>query len=256
MIGDFTAYYLDEQEFKTAVELNKKFDPLYIPYLVIKIVQHHNDHVFEGVICNGTTFQKEKCITKKNASTSKIYEAYNEKKQGAFTFDGITFFKIISIARKSDSEGLLFFTFKNISAPHFTERNTAFMIMPFRYDVLNQFYEENIKIYLAGCDLSINVFRSDDFTGTDVIADTILEQIKKAEFIICDITHCNKNVFFEIGFAKGINKDIVFLLEQNRPADFFDVNHIRRIEYNLERPDHFQKLLRDTLESIRNGRSQ
>ena len=44
MIGDFTAYYLNEQEFKTAVEINKKFDPAYIPYLVIKIAQHYNDH--------------------------------------------------------------------------------------------------------------------------------------------------------------------------------------------------------------------
>jgi hypothetical protein len=44
MIGDLTAYYLNEQEFKTAVEINKKFDPAYIPYLVIEIVQHYNDH--------------------------------------------------------------------------------------------------------------------------------------------------------------------------------------------------------------------
>ena len=102
MIGDFTAYYLDEQEFKTAVELNKKFDPVYIPYLVIKIAQHYNDNVFEGIICNGTTFQREKCITKKNASSSEIYLAYNEKRQGAFTFDGISFFKITSIIIISD----------------------------------------------------------------------------------------------------------------------------------------------------------
>ena len=129
------------------------------------------------------------------------------------------------------------------------------MIMPFKYEILNHFYLENIKTSLANSDLKIQVFRADDFTGTDVIADTILEQIKKAEFIICDITNCNKNVFFEIGYAKALNKDIIFLLEQNRPADFFDVNHIRRIEYSLQRPAEFQNLLHDTLISVRNARS-
>jgi len=254
MLGDFTAYYLNESEFKFTVELNKKFDPPYTPHLIIKIVQHLNDQIFEGVICNGATFQRDKCITKFNASTSEIYQAYNEKKQGAFTFDGISFFKIVKIASKSDHEGLLFFTFKNINTPSFTEPSTAFMIMPFRYDALNKFYEDNIKVYLETCDLNIRVLRADDFTGTDVIADTILDQIKKAEFIICDITNCNKNVFFEIGYAKGIHKDIIFLLEQNRPADFFDVNHIRRIEYSYERLDEFKTLLRDTLVSVRNSR--
>ena len=47
MVGDFTAYYLNEGEFKAAIELNKKFDPIYTPYLVIKIVQHYSENVFE-----------------------------------------------------------------------------------------------------------------------------------------------------------------------------------------------------------------
>ena len=54
--------------------------------------------------------------------------------------------------------------------------------------------------------------------------------------------------------SKRIKKDILFILEQNKPAEFFDVNHIRRIEYNYERGDEFKKLLRDTLITIRNGR--
>jgi hypothetical protein len=99
--------------------------------------------------------KENQCITKKNASTNAIYQAYNEKRQGAFTFDGITFFKIINIARKSDSEGLLFFMFKYINTPSFTERGTAFMIMPFKYDTLNQFYQDNIRTYLQACDLKI-----------------------------------------------------------------------------------------------------
>ncbi len=128
------------------------------------------------------------------------------------------------------------------------------MIMPFRHYKLNQFYLSNIKDFLYNCDLQIAVKRSDDFVGTDIIVDTILEQIQKAEFIICDITHCNKNVFFEIGYAKALSKDIIFLLEQQLSSDFFDVNHIRRIEYGYEQPTEFRELLRATLLNIRSKR--
>lgn len=254
MLGDYTAYYLSEEEFKKAIELNIAFKPLYDPYLIVKIVNHHNEQTFEGVICEGKVFKRSMCITFRNAYNKVINIDYNQKKIGVFTFDGVRFFRIIGTAQKSDEESLIFFTFKYIDVPTFTEKNTAFMVMPFANDGLNEFYRVNIKEYLWDNDLNILVRRADDFAGTDVIADTILEQIRKAEFIICDITACNKNVFFEIGFAKGINKDIIFLLEYNQPALFFDVNHIRRIEYNTQRPADFQKLLRETVISIRSSR--
>ena len=255
MIGDFVALYLEELEFKRAIELNKRFEPYYIPYLVIRILNHYNENTFEAILCRDTQiFDRNKSFTKNNSGSSGIMIDYNNNKGGAFTFDGVRFFKIVNVAYKSDAEGLIIFTFRYVNVPTFSERDTAFMIMPFRFENLNNFYKQSIKDYLENCDLKIKVYRSDDFTGTDIIADTIVEQIKKAEFIICDITNCNKNVFFEIGFAKGINKDIIFLLEQNKPVDFFDVNHIRRIEYNYGRLDDFQKLIKDTIISIRNTR--
>jgi nucleoside 2-deoxyribosyltransferase len=255
MIGDFVALYLSEEDFKRATEINKKFEPHYTPYLVIRILNHYNEDTFEGLLCQGTTtFNISKCLTKHNSGSSQIVLDYNENKNGFFTFDGVRFFKIVNAPYKSDNEGLIVFTFRYISRPSFSERNSAFMFMPFRHEQLNQFYEKNIKSFLKSCDLGIRVYRSDDFAGTDVVADTILNQIKKTEFVICDITNCNKNVFFEIGYAKGLNKDIIFLLEQNKPAEFFDVNHIRRIEYSYDRENEFQNLLRDTLLSIRNTR--
>ena len=255
MIGEFTAFYLDEIAYRQTLDINKKFEPHYIPHLVIKVINHYNDSTFSGIICMDTrVFNRAKCITKHNSTSVDIIQKYNNNEPGYFTFDGITFFRIINTAVQSDGEGLYIFTFRYLNSHNYFEKNTAFMVMPFRYEQLNQFYTKNIKNYLLQSDLKIHVYRSDDFIGTDVVADTILEQIKKAEFIICDITNCNKNVFFEIGFAKGINKDIIFLLEQNKPAEFFDVNHIRRIEYSYEREEDFQKLLHDTLISVRNTR--
>jgi hypothetical protein len=211
MLGDFIALYLDQSKFQRIIELNKKFESHYDPYLVIRIVNHYNETTFEGLLCQGAkSFDKSKCLTKYNSRNSNIMSDYDEKKNGLFTFDGIRFFKIVNTQYKSDAEGLILFTFSYINTPTFSEGNTAFMIMPFKYEKLNIFYQNNIKAYLRNCDLIIQVKRSVDFTGADVVADTIIEQIKKAEFIICDITNCNKNVFFEIGYAKAINKDIFF----------------------------------------------
>lgn len=254
MTGDFIAYYLGEDDFKRAVQVNTKFEAPYKPYLSIRIIQHFSESSFQGILCNDVVFDRSKCLKKNNLRPSSILDDYNDRKLVALTFDGIRFFKITNIAFRSDDEGLAFFNFQYIRPSTFSETNTAFMIMPFRYPELNLFYQKNIKEFLAFCDLQIKVNRSDDYSGTDVVADTILEQIQKAEFIICDITNCNKNVFFEIGYAKGVGKDIVFLLEQNKPSDFFDVNHVRRIEYSYDREQEFQKLIKDTLLSIRNNR--
>jgi hypothetical protein len=254
MIGDFIAYYLSQTELKNVLEINKRFEAHYSPYIMISIIHHFNEETFEGIISFAENNGLPQPITKMNDRNYSIMQEYYDKKEGVFTFDGIRFFKIINSSTKRDEKKIIVFIFKYISHPTFSQINTAFMIMPFGDERLNSFYENNIRDYLITSELKIRVFRSDDFTGTDVVADTLLEQIRKAEFVICDITECNKNVFFEIGYAKGINKDILFLLEKNKPANFFDVNHIRRIEYNYDNEDDFRKLLVDTLISIRNTR--
>ena len=252
MKGDFIAYYLSEQEFKKILEEKKRFIAPYKPYLSIRVIENLSEETFEGIVCEGTNFDRGKCIKKYEGERNPILIDYYEGRPGSFTFDGMRYFKINGIQTRSDEEGLIIFTFQFVHQFSFSEKNTAFMIMPFKYEELNSFYKKNIEQFLFNSELAIKVLRADDFTGTDVIADTILEQIRKAEFIICDITNCNKNVFFEIGYAKALNKNVIFLLEQNKPAEFFDVNHIRRIEYSYEKESEFQSLLRDTLISVRN----
>lgn len=249
MIGKYTAMYLNAHDYKHAMGLNEKYDPAYTRYLEIEVLQHFGENSFEGTVINKGSY-----ISKQNARISGIIQDYEQLKEAYFTFDGVRYFTIVNLAYRSDPPGVIIFSFRYQSRPSFTDKNTAFMVMPFGFEALNLFYHENIKKFLSSANPQINVFRSDDFKGTDVVADTILEQIQKAEFIICDITTCNKNVFFEVGYAKALKKDIVFLLEQNKPHQFFDVNHIRRIEYSYERPSEFQQLLLDTLITIRTHR--
>ncbi len=253
MLGDFTAFYLSQDELKNAFEINKRFIAPYSPYLFVHIESRFNEETFVGTLAFADYNSVPQYTTRSTEGNKTIVKEYYEKRDGAFTFDGIKFFKIINVAQKRD-DGMLVFTFKFMNTPSFSEKNTAFMIMPFGDGILDAFYKETIKDYLKQSDLVIQVFRSDDFAGSDIVVDTILIQIKKAEFIICDITNCNKNVFFEIGYAKALNKDIIFLLEHDKPPSFFDVNHIRRIEYSYRKQKDFQELLRATIINIRSNR--
>ena len=249
MLGKFNALYLTAQEYKQAMTLNAKYDPAYQPYLEIEILYYHSESAFDAAILN-----KGQYMTKGNAPTNSLLTDYAKMQEAYFSFDGVRFFVITNTAYSSDPEGRIRFSFRYINKSNYTQGNTAFMVMPFKFDKLTQFYQDNIRDYLGQITPAIKVYRADDFMGSDIVSDTILEQIQKAELIICDITHCNKNVFFEIGYAKALNKDIIFLLEQNKPHEFFDVSHIRRIEYHYEQPEQFRKHLLGTIESIRNNR--
>jgi len=66
------------------------------------------------------------------------------------------------------------------------------------------------------------------FEGT--ILDRIINQISKADIIIADMTGKNPNVFFEVGYAKAINKKII-LLTQTTDDIPFDLKHYPHIVY-------------------------
>ncbi|MHB1922213.1 MAG: hypothetical protein ACYCOO_08245 [Chitinophagaceae bacterium] len=131
----------------------------------------------------------------------------------------------------------------------FVEANRCFRITLFGNRDANLFYNETIRDYLK--EMTINVYRSDDFSDNDVIIETIYREIEKSEFVICEVSECNKNVFFEIGYAKAMKKELIFLLQRGIENKFFDVAHIRRIDNETGNPVEFQGKLEDTIATIR-----
>jgi len=125
------------------------------------------------------------------------------------------------------------------------------MIMPFHKNDIGKFYFENIKPFLVD-NMKIDIYRADDFKDNDIIVHTIYKLIEESEFIIADTTHENKNVFYEIGYASAIGKEIIII--QNRKTEqklFFDRAHIRAIMYEPNDIETFHFELKSTIESIR-----
>lgn len=251
----FYAQYISEKEFKEFLQDRK---PLRVnDYMITmlepveyydsdsfrcKIVQHHANSVISGR-------DQWRYLTDSSYSNITYLIDFRKGKKVYFTSDGISFFKLLNV-RTLEKDKILEFNLKLVQSFQFIEPDRSFMIMPFRDKKLNGFYRDHIQSFLKK-KLNIDVYRSDDFSDTDVIIDTIYREIEKAEFVICEISECNKNVFFEIGYAKAHHKELIFLLQRGVEHKFFDVAHIRRIDYDLDNPEELQAKLTDTINTIR-----
>lgn len=80
--------------------------------------------------------------------------------------------------------------------------------------------------------------RVKDVVGDYRITDKILYMVQKAKFIVADLTHERPNVYFELGYARGLEKRVVTILRKGTNVHF-DVKDWTYIEYddsrNLER---------------------
>ncbi len=103
----------------------------------------------------------------------------------------------------------------------------AFVIMGFGrksksgYD-LDNYYDQCIKPVLE--ELNIDPLRTDRYEFDGRITDEILGRIKTCTFVVAELSGFSENAFFEVGYALGTNKDVIFCIddEQNIPFDLKD----------------------------------
>jgi hypothetical protein len=95
----------------------------------------------------------------------------------------------------------------------------AFIAMPI--DVADPSLEdllETIKSAAEQC--GIQATRIDEEQSNEKITDRILEAIKKARFVIVDLTKERPNVFFEAGYAHGIGKIPIYIAREGTTFHF------------------------------------
>lgn len=93
----------------------------------------------------------------------------------------------------------------------------------------NDIYTYGIK---QSCtELNTYCERVDEQIYKERILDRIYNQISKADIIIADMTGRNANVFYEVGYAHALGKNVI-LLTQNAEDIPFDLKHFPHIIYN------------------------
>ncbi|HAU0932760.1 hypothetical protein SCO85_12055 [Legionella pneumophila serogroup 1] len=77
---------------------------------------------------------------------------------------------------------------------------------------------DSIKTCAEEC--GIIAERIDEDLRSEKITDRILESLQKAQFIIVDLTHSRPNVYFEAGYAHGLNKIPIYLAKKGTTIEF------------------------------------
>ncbi|MCF8118804.1 MAG: nucleotide-binding protein [Deltaproteobacteria bacterium] len=105
-------------------------------------------------------------------------------------------------------------------------QSTIFVLMPFakKYD---DRYKLGIKQPLE--DMGLKCERVDEKIFVGDILSQIIDNIKKADLVIADMTGSNPNVLYEVGFAHAIRGETTILITEDVkyiPSDLRGINHI------------------------------
>lgn len=125
---------------------------------------------------------------------------------------------------KSKKEQKLKFSQTKVSIDH----KLCFVLMPFskKFDSI---YSDVIKRIVEE-DNNLRCKRADEIFGTRPIMEDIWKYIKAARFLIADLTDRNPNVFYELGIAHCLEKEVI-LISQDLNDIPFDLRHIRCLQY-------------------------
>ena len=108
-------------------------------------------------------------------------------------------------------------------------------------DVLKPAIEENL-----GCKLS----DMRDVSRAGVIDNIMRVRIRDARFVIADLTHDNRGVYWEAGFAEGLGKPVIYTCEERKfeqDKTHFDTNHCTTVTWSADDPEGFEKELIATI---------
>lgn len=137
------------------------------------------------------------------------------------------------------------------------DRDTVFWLMPFPKEgapphlmSMEEVFQNLLRPAVEQT-FGVSVRRADDIFDTGEIMQSIWENIVLARALVADLTGRNPNVFYEVGLADVLNKEVV-LLSQTMEDVPFDLRSRRVLIYNVNYPgpDKLREELLKTLETV------
>ena len=119
--------------------------------------------------------------------------------------------------------------------------STCFVIQPFDAGKFDKRYEQVFvpAIQKAG----LNPYRVDQDAKVEIPIEAIEEGIRNAVICLADITSDNPNVWYELGYAMALGKQVVMVCSEERQGKYpFDIQHRTVIPYKSDAPEDFTAL--------------
>jgi hypothetical protein len=126
------------------------------------------------------------------------------------------------------------------------DSNSVFVIMPFAEEHVDTY--DAIRRAVGRMDPNLEAQRVDEKPGAHIISEEIHRSIRRASLVICDVTDDRPNVYYELGFAMGMNKKVICIAHKGTVVHF-DVYGLKIIYFRTLREleetllDEMQKLI-------------
>jgi hypothetical protein len=127
------------------------------------------------------------------------------------------------------------------------DETLCFVLMPFDEKFVS-IYDAIKKVVES---FKLKCLRADEIFGTQPIIQDILEHMQKAKFLIADLTGRNPNVFYELGLAHAMGKEVILVTQDLKDVPF-DLEHYRCIVYkdSVAGAEKLKKGLKSTLKKV------
>ncbi|WP_421211711.1 hypothetical protein [Aeromonas enteropelogenes] len=113
-------------------------------------------------------------------------------------------------------------------------KKNAFVLMPFAQELADVYK----FLILNGLEQSgYEVKRADDIKSQNNILSDIVTAIVSSDLIVADLTGSNPNVYYELGVAHALNKNVILLTQDINELPF-DLRSYRIVSYSV----HFSKM--------------
>jgi len=87
--------------------------------------------------------------------------------------------------------------------------------------------------------------RVDESPHNEGIVDKIMALIRQSKFLIADLSGNKDGVYYEAGFAKGLERPVIFTCEEQYFSSIhFDVRHLNFLKWNKDK-------IEDAVESLK-----
>jgi nucleoside 2-deoxyribosyltransferase len=107
---------------------------------------------------------------------------------------------------------------------------------------MNDYYKDGIKKAIE--EAGYTAVRIDLKEFNNKICDELIAEIKRSKFLIADFSGLRSGVFFEAGFAKGLDREVIFTVREadvEKLKEHFDTRQYNHIVYDS--PEDLRKKL-------------
>lgn len=129
-----------------------------------------------------------------------------------------------------------------------TNSTAAFMAMEFGSPDIEKAYRECFKVAVA--ETGFKLFNLQDSPKAGLIDNRLRTEIRRARFLLADLTNDNLGAYWEAGFAEGLSKPVIYLCEKAHFENFqthFDTNHHYTVIYEMNKLDDAAEELKATI---------